>query len=127
MEKVKIPFNKQLLINLPWLGSALFVLHSHYNYNREMKYFALLSLIALISQIFIWKEINLSYKINLAGWVGITLASFYYCLEYNSLFFLKTATVYYSTLILYNWAMPLLLFIQIAIWLFLLFRRFRSL
>ena len=127
-------FKKNLIINLPWIISAILLTYHQVSGNNNLgiydisldiqEYFLLPISIIVITQPFIWKKFNLHYKINLAGWAATFISAFYFTLDANILFFMKTATIYYSSLFSMV-LVPILLMFQFGYWLFLLFRYFR--
>ena len=128
-------FKKHILANLPWLVSLIFLIFYFLIGNSELGswklyktlqiFFLLPNLVLVLIQLILWKKLELPFKTNLAGWTAIFITSFYYALDANILFFLKTATIYYTTFIFYKLVAPLLVVAQIGIWLLLLFRRLR--
>jgi hypothetical protein len=125
-------FKKILLINLLWLWSLIFILLYYLIGNTEFgswtlykvlqRYLLLPNLLVLLGQLIVWKKHSFLLKVNFLGWISTFIATFYYNLDANILFFVKTSTIYYTFFIL-SFLVPFLLIAQIAVWLFFLFRR----
>ena len=104
-----------------YLGTPRYYFHL---YNPIIKICSMPALLLTIYQIyFLKKENHLLFKTNLPLLISVFIVSFYYLLESNILLFLKTPIIYYL-FVAALYLLPFFFLIQIAIWLFLLFRRF---
>ena len=133
----KLSFKKSVLINLPWLISGAFLVGyyywANYNYSELVNYsqadvyiknFLLFPCLVLtIFQLHIFRKINFFKNIQI--WTACFISSFYFALDSNILFFMKTATIYYTTYVLAVLFVPFLLLSQFLYWLYLLFRYFK--
>lgn len=129
-----VGFRKAALVNLPWLLCVLIIFYVRQCGNFDLGFWELprpyrkilvfITLVLVFYQPILWKKSQFSLRKNLTGYLATALLVFYYNLDANILFFIKTATVYYSSLFSLL-ATPFLFAIQILVWLYLGFRKLR--